>query len=355
MPILRFFFNTMSKLSRSYRGVFVSLIASFGLITLLSQCQSTSSIVSISGQTMGTSYSIKITGLPDTQTVSQLKIDIEQQLTNLNKTFSTYDNGSELSAVNRIPVGEWIVVSDQMFNVLEAASFIADKTDGAFDITVGPLVNLWGFGPEFRVDQLPADTDIQSKLTMVGYDNLQLKDGLLRKNKSVSIDLSAIAKGYAVDQLVEYLKRLGVKSCLVEIGGEIRAFGKKSVNMDWRIAVESPFFDRREQEMTLSLRDYAVATSGDYRNFFSKNGKQYSHTIDPKTGYPVDHQLASVTVLHESAMFADAWATAMMVLGVEKGFSLAESQQLAILFIERSGDQFVRHETKFFQDYLINN
>ena len=223
-------------------------------------------------------------------------------------------------------------------------------------MTVGPLVNLWGFGPVPRGDTIPSDTEIREALQKVGYTKIhtQISPPAIKKDRpDIQIDLSAIAKGYAVDQVADYLDRSRVLDYLVEIGGELRAKGKNAEGTAWRVGIEKPVPNKRAVHQVLHLRDQAMATSGDYRNYFEKNGQRFSHTINPRTGRPITHNLASVTVINPSSMRADAMATALMVLGPEVGYELAERQKLAALFILRDSDGFQERATpKFGQVFL---
>jgi thiamine biosynthesis lipoprotein len=241
-----------------------------------------------------------------------------------------------------------------MDTVLSAAMAIGWQSDGAYDVTVGPLVDLWGFGPPGPVAAPPSEDAITAALERVGQDHLRL-DGegrRLLKRSPVQLDFSSIAKGYGVDRVAQWLGAQGVERYLVEVGGEMRLAGLSPRGDPWRIAIERPESGDRSVEQAIRLTDVGVATSGDYRNFFEVDGKRYSHSIDPHSGYPVAHDLVSVTVVHPSSMMADGWATALVVLGYEKAMAVAQEQGLAVYFIRRQGDAFIETHTPAFEPFL---
>ena len=308
---------------------------------------------------MGTSYSVVIPNLPNDISKQFVQSGIESLLEQVNQQMSTYIKDSELSQLNQSDASRWLSVSPELLDVIQHASSISKQTDGAFDVTVGPLVNLWGFGPaELLVSAMPSDKDIDKVRQVVGYHRLQIKaeNRLLRKQfKDVYIDLSAIAKGYGVDTVASYLDTLGIQDYLVEIGGELIGKGFSPRGDYWRVAVEKPLPGQHMVERVIDVADFAVATSGDYRNYFEKDGVRFSHTIDPRTGRPISHSLASVTVLSEQAMLADAWATALMVLGEDEGYKLAEKKQLAAYFLYRQNDGFMSKATSAFTRLAKNS
>jgi thiamine biosynthesis lipoprotein len=309
--------------------------------------------IAISGETMGTLYHIKVSELPRGTTSEGLKSKIEAELDRINDQMSTYHSESEISRFNRHGAENWFEVSPETAQVVHEALLVSEKSGGAFDITVAPLVNLWSFGPENRARTVPAEQEIRAALTRVGYRNVQVRISppALRKLKGdIRIDLAAIAKGFGVDQIAELLGRTGISGYIVEIGGEIRVRGSKPGGSSWKVGIETPTEDRFAIQEVLALNNGALATSGDYRNFFKAEGKRYSHTIDPRTGRPVEHDLASVSVIAERCMKADAWATALMVLGPGQGYRFAKDQGLAALFLIRSGEGFVRRVTPAFND-----
>lgn len=312
------------------------------------------------GGTMGTRYSIKLVDLPQAVTLQQLSSSVRTLLDRLDREqMSTYVSDSELSRINAGPVGTDIALSAEMTEVMALALDVAVLTDGAFDVTVGPLVNRWGFGPEARrADRIPDQREIDALLARVGSRHITLDSSnrSLRKSADVYIDLSGIAKGYAVDKVAEYFDSLGISSYFIEIGGELRIRGYKPGNESWVPAIEKPVDTAPQVHNIFYARgeSIAVAGSGDYRNYFEADGVHYSHEIDPQTGRPVAHDLAGVYVIDQTAARADALATAFMVMGAEKGFALAESLDLAVYFITRDESRgvFVDRHTSRFDHYL---
>ena len=293
----------------------------------------------INGPTMGTWYNIKYqkpSGL--SQTKSQIQASVESVLADINQKMSTYISDSELSRFNQAPVNKPFPLSSETLEVLQISQDVYRQSGGAFDPTVGPLVNLWGFGPDKIDAQIPSPDHIKSALSQVGADAIRLGKGSAQKELPRTIDLSAVAKGYAVDRVADMLEQQGIHSYMVEVGGEIRVGKAKLSGESWQIAIEEPVLLDRIARKVLSITEVSVATSGDYRNYFEKDGKRYSHTIDPTTGFPIQHRLASVTVIHSSSAYADALATALTVLGPEKGFILAQELNLAVyMLVKREG------------------
>lgn len=317
-------------------------IVSFVLILpLLATCSRAPEppTLELHGSTMGTSYSVQAVELPSGIEPQQLKREIDMELERVNDLMSTYRDSSEVSRFNRSPSTDWFAVTPALASLAQEALSMSEASGGAFDATVGPLVNLWGFGPGSGPDSVPSDAQIAEALVRVGHDKLSVRadpPALRKSEPRLYLDLSAIAKGYGVDRIAELLDDAGVLNYLVEIGGELRGRGHNGRAQPWQIAVERPDPGAREAYSVVELHDGAMATSGDYRNFFERGGKLYSHTIDPRTGHPVAHRLASVTVLAPTTARADALATALLVLGPEKGLDLAEQLQIAALFILRT-------------------
>lgn len=326
------------------------------LVLLLTACGGSEQIV-LSGPTMGTGYRITLRPLPDGHTAESLQAAIDERLVAINRVMSTYDPDSELSRLNRNPDGDWITVSEELYTVLAEAQRISELSDGAFDVTVGPLVNLWGFGPDRGDDRVPDEAAIATARERVGYRMLELRAEPLAARKArpdLYIDLSAIAKGYGVDEIAGLLESAGVNHYLVDIGGELRARGVNEQDDPWRIGIEKPEPGERTVREIIGLRDTGMATSGDYRNFFELDGRRYAHVIDPATGWPIRHRLASVTVLHSRCMNADGLATALLAMGPERGFALAEHAQLAALFIVITDEGFESRPTPALNAYRSN-
>ncbi|WP_133546056.1 FAD:protein FMN transferase [Mesocricetibacter intestinalis] len=333
------------------------------LALLLAGCKKAPEIVTLSGKTMGTTYHIKYIDDGELkQTPEQAHEQIEALLKDVNNKMSTYIPSSELSRFNQDRrINTPVEISADLAKVIKEAIRINRLTEGALDVTVGPLVNLWGFGPEKRTDQQPAPEQIAERQAWVGIDKLRLQErnGQFTLEKSVPqlyIDLSSIAKGFGVDQTADYLESIGVKNYMSEIGGEIRAKGKNIENKDWQIAIEKPEFDgTRTVEQIFGLKDAAMATSGNYRNYFEENGTRFSHEIDPNTGYPIQHHLASVTVLAPTSMSADGLSTGLFVLGEEKALQIAEQEKLAVYLIIKTERGFETKMSSEFQRHLNPN
>ena len=343
-----------------YEGNEIESVGLLGFIFLLGLLTSCSPEVDppqmqFQGATMGTVYSIKIPKLPRDIEPKKLKLNIEALLDDVNSKMSTYRNDSELSLFNGSDPNHWFNVSEDFYTVVREALIVSEKTEGAFDITIGPLVNLWGFGPDITLtERVPTETQIQEHLAHTGYDMIQLRKtppAISKSDSKIYLDLSGLAKGYGVDLVAEYLESLGIDNYLVEIGGEVRVHGVNSEGDKWRIAIEKPSANARSVQRIISVGNAAIATSGDYRNYFENNRERFSHSIDPRTGRPITHRLASVSVVSHTAIYADAMATALMVLGPDKGLKVAEREGLAAVFIVRSTDGFIEKSTqKFIQE-----
>jgi len=312
----------------------------------------------LSGSTMGTVWQVRLSELPQDMSLDEVKTELEQQLELVNQQMSTYRQDSVISQYNQAQAGTWHSVPAEFALVLSTALELAEASQGAFDPTVGPLVNVWGFGPEARGEKLPTAEQISTIKTEVGWEKVKTRHQgrEVLQPGGIYLDFSAIAKGYAVDLLGERLTELGVAGWLVDIGGDLRTQGHKRNGEPWYIAVERPNAKTREASSVLALNSKAVATSGDYRNFYDTQEGHFSHTIDPRTGRPVEHQLASDTVLEESCMLADGLATLLTVLGPREGLAFAQDNGLEVYFIERAAQDketgFAEVMTAAFEQYL---
>ena len=290
----------------------------------------------IAGNTMGTQFSVKLVAhAPD---VTFLESQIQASLDDVNRMMSTYDAESEISLFNAAVSTEWFPVSQAFCASIEQALELSAMTDGAFDITVAPLVNLWGFGSDEMIEEPPDQEQINARLARVGYRHLHAdcaRPALRKDIPELMLDMSACGKGLAVDEIAELLEATGIDNYLVEVGGEIRLRGRNVKGKPWAIGIERPLTTERNPHTVVHLTDTALATSGDYRNFFEAGGRLYSHTIDTHTGRPVTHTLASVTVIDPSGYRADALATALLVMGPDKGMEFAVSEGIAAMFLSR--------------------
>ena len=311
-------------------------------------------LIVISGPTMGTTYTVKLHGAEADR--DQLQVAIDTVLERINDSMSTWRADSELSRFNKSKSTDWFPVSAELTRVVAAAEKISNASDGAFDVTVGPLVNLWGFGPEGRAAAPPSEQQIENIMPLVGYRKLAVSTippALRKQHPGMYVDLSGIAKGYAVDAIAQLLDERKVRAYLVEIGGELRARGARNDGTPWRIAIERPVPGTRNAQSIVALRDSAIATSGDYRNYVERDGQRYTHTIDPRSGRPITNVLASVSVVTDTAMRADAFATAIMVLGPEEGYALAVREALAAQLVVKAGGGFEVRATPKFEALLL--
>lgn len=299
----------------------------------------------VTGQTMGTYYAVTIDSPGNELTEDGLRVLVETRLKQINEQMSTWDDASDISRFNRSASVEWQPVGSDFVNVVQEALRIFRLSDGAFDPTVAPLIDLWGFGKAPRPVFVPTRLQVSEVLKRVGMQDVEVRTdppAVRKRRPDVQLNLSAIAKGYAVDAVADVLAQAGHDSFMVDIGGETRAGAAKSDGTPWKVGIEaadaSAALDRSRPLRIVRLTEMALATSGDYRNFFQADGITYSHTIDPVTGYPVKNPPASVSVLAPSCMTADGLATALMVLGPERGLELARREGVSVLFQLRQAD-----------------
>ncbi len=308
-----------------------------------------------SGPTMGTFYSVKVAETDRTkQEEEAIHALIRTELENVNSRMSTWIPDSELSRFNAFASTQPFTLSADTLDVLRVAEAVSRQSAGAFDVTVRPLVNAWGFGAIDRPADPPDAATLEHARARVGYERIQIHPKLSSVTKArpdVECDLSAIAKGYAVDRVANALLARGHRDFLVEVGGELRASGRRLDGARWRVGIERPDTLRRSTHSVIELDNHALATSGDYRNYYERDGVRISHTIDPRSGYPIRHALASVSVLHREAVWADALATALSVLGPEAGLRWAIENEIAALFLVREADgSFRENATPGFPD-----
>ncbi|WP_422398997.1 FAD:protein FMN transferase [Xenorhabdus griffiniae] len=310
----------------------------------------------LNGQTMGTYYSVKYVADASTPAPENLQKEIDRLLEEVNDQMSTYRPNSELSRFNQSrEVNKPFPVSAATAKVVKEAIRINKLTEGALDVTVGPLVNLWGFGPEGRITKAPTDEELAMRRTWTGIDNLSVEgNNLVKFIPELYVDLSSIAKGYGVDVVAEYLESQNIKNYMVDIGGEVRTSGNNGKGNPWRIAIEKPSDSGMAQsaQEIIEPGNMSVATSGDYRNYFEQNGVRYSHTINPKTGKPITHNLVSITVIAPTCMSADGFSTGLDVLGPEKGMEVAEKLNIPVFMIVKTKDGFEERYNTAFKAYL---
>ncbi|MDX1741976.1 MAG: FAD:protein FMN transferase [Ruegeria sp.] len=339
------------------------LVPVLAVCTVLSGClfDTEPEVVRLSGETMGTTFNI--TAIGEDLDQDALAAAVEETLAEVNAKMSNWDPNSEVSTFSAATSTDPMPVSAEFAYVMDAANTVHEKTGGAFDVTLGPLIELWGFGPRTPEDPVPSDAEIRAALNSVGQNRLltlDTKAGTLAKSDpKVGINLSAIAKGYGIDAVAETMRAAGIEDYLVEIGGDLVTNGQNDQGEAWRIGIEKPQAGAQSPQLIVSVSDRGMASSGDYKNFFEQDGVRYSHIIDPTTGRPITHRTTSVTVLAENAMMADAWATAMLALGQEKGLELAEENKLAVYFISRDvtggEDAYITVQSTAFKDALEPN
>lgn len=324
---------------------------------MLAACDSTSRLpqLELSGSALGTTFSVLLVSPGEGFSQDDLQSQILDTIQNVDSLASTWREDSELSRFNADLGTDWITTSTPFCEAIAHALEISRLTDGAFDITVGPLVNLWGFGSTGEIRQPPTDDALRAVMAEIGYTQLQTRcdtPAVKKDRGELYVDLSGWAKGYAVDQVATLLDQNQLGDYLVEIGGELRVRGHNAEGLDWAVAIERPSTTDRVPHSVLRVTDIGVATSGDYRNYFEYEGRHYSHTIDARSGRPVSHSLAAVTVLNPSAAFADAMATALLVLGPTEGPRRADELGVAAYFLIRRETEFESITTATF-DQLI--
>ncbi|QMT31403.1 FAD:protein FMN transferase [Alysiella filiformis] len=342
--------------------LFFAAIASTVLIACQPQPQA--EMTTLNGKTMGTTYTVKYIAqphqkLPESHTVQQ---QIDDLLKEVNRQMSTYDKNSEISQFNQMPASaNAMPISADFATVLAEAIRLNGVTEGALDVTVGALVNLWGFGADKSVNKSPTPAELAKANQMVGLDKLlfrqpeNAKATLGKTVDGVYVDLSAIAKGFGVDKVAQHLDSLGVADYLVEIGGELRGKGKNIQGKTWAVGIEQPSLAQQQNsQVVVALDNRALATSGDYRNFHTdESGKRLSHIINPKTQQPISHNLASISVVADNTMTADGLATGLYVLGETEALRVAEREKLAIFLIVKTPNGFETKQSSEFDKFLI--
>jgi len=297
------------------------------------------------GETMGTTYIVKVAQGPLSAVQRErLAADVHAALDGVNRGMSLYRAESELMRLNRHPASVPLPLSNDLYEVLAAGQWVAELSHGAFDVSVAPLVDAWGFGPEKR-REVPAAGEVSARRAAVDYRSLHLDAQhrtVTKAHAGLQADLGGIAKGYGVDLAARAIEASGVENYMIEVGGEVRTRGRNAAGHAWRIGIEEPDAVPQRARTVVPLAGRAMATSGDYRIYFEQAGRRYSHEIDPRTAAPISHGLASVTVLADDCITADALATALIVLGPQAGWALAQRQNLAAYFIVRDADGRLR-------------
>ncbi|MEM8774296.1 MAG: FAD:protein FMN transferase [Pseudomonadota bacterium] len=312
------------------------------LVISLCGCKPSAVTLSFEGETMGTTYRVVAIDKGGVLDAADVQTAIDQTLAEVNSSMSNWDSDSEISKFNASDGSKPVLISEQLAKVMQAAFEVHEASEKAFDVTLGPLIDLWGFGERTPQSSVPSNTQVREAMKKTGLNQVITLDTnsntLSKQHPEASIFLAAIAKGHGIDELAATLQGMGIDNYLVEIGGDLVTSGKNPNGVNWRIGIEQPFGGDRAVEKVIEISNLGMATSGDYRNYFEQDGIRYSHIIDGNTGRPITHKTASVTVLGENALFADAWATALLVLGQEKGMRISENFDIAAFFISRRDD-----------------
>jgi thiamine biosynthesis lipoprotein len=324
-------------------GVFVLL---FGL---LSGCGDGDSMESFGGPTMGSTWSIKYVRQAGAPHQEEVRGEVEKILAEVDRQMSTYRSDSDIERFNQLPANRCQKMPASILELVRVGEQLSVQSDGSFDLTVAPLLNLWGFGPQAREDKVPTAQALADARQRVGHGHLRIDGNQLCKDAAVEVDFNSIAAGYAVDTIAAKLEALGIHNFLVEVTGELKASGMKPDGSPWRIALEEPRDDQQVAERIVAIDGYGLSTSGDYRNYFEQGGKRYSHTFDARTGAPVSHTLASVTVIHPSALMADGLSTLLLILGPERGWDYAEKHDVGAFFVIRADTGFVTRASHAFE------
>lgn len=315
-------------------------------IAVLSGCEA--QIEEFAGPTQGSHYEIKYVPGEQTPPKAQVRREVEALLEQIDQQMSTWRADSDLSRFNQLPAGSCRIMPEPVLELIAKGDQLAQESGGAFDLTVEPLLNVWGFGPQSRSRHVPTAQQIAQARLLVGHQHLSRKGSELCKDVAAQIDLNSIAAGDTVDRIAQLLEQQGVSSYLINVTGELKGRGKKPDGSSWRIAIEAPDEDRQVAQKIIELDGLGVSTSGDYRNYYEENGQRFSHTLDPRQGRPISHKLAAVTVFDPSAMRADGLSTLLMVLGPDEGYEFAKAHQIAAFFVTRTAQGFSAQSTPVF-------
>jgi len=332
----------MDVLSRRLGGLVV-------LICLLSGCGHGDSMESFSGPTMGSTYSIKYVRRSGLPAQADVRVEVEKILADIDRQMSTYRSDSDIERFNALPASRCQAMPTSILELIRVGEQLSVQSDGSYDLTVEPLLNLWGFGPQARGEKVPTAEALAEARKRVGHQHLRIEGDRLCKDAAVEVDFNSIAAGYAVDMIAARLEAMGIHDYLAEATGELKASGHKADGSPWRIALEEPRDDRQVAERVIAVDGFGLSTSGDYRNFFEQDGQRFSHTFDARSGAPVSHKLASVTVIHPSALMADGLSTLLLILGPERGWDYAEKHDIGAFFVIRADTGFVTRSSHAFE------
>ena len=342
--------NIFTKIKKKFVFIFLILL-------LASYSKSENYNAELKGNTMGTYYIINIVEIPKSLKLENIRLEIEKTLILINSTLSNWDPNSEITKLNNEKKIGKIKISNDLKEVLKQANIINDDSYGYFDITADPLIELWGFGyKNKKTHTIPSQEEINDALLLVNQKELfeinYINNDFYKKNKGLKLNLSSIAKGYGIDQIGKKLETLGLRNYLINIGGDLLVKGNNKNKKNWVIGIENPNLKEKLVKEIIKVSDKGIASSGDYKNFFIKNGKKFSHIINPKTGKPITHKTKSVTVISNKATNADGWATALLAMGSEKGFKLAEEKSMSVLFIDEVNEKLTKIKTTEFKKLI---
>lgn len=327
-----------------------------GLLALSACSNEAQEPIRLSGPAQGTTYSITVMSPPRELKRDKLQAAVTKVIDRIDREMSTWRDDSEISKFNAADAGEWIDVSAELAELTARALEIGRATNGAFDVTLAPVLRIWGFGAGAdRPSRLPDADELAAAREKTGIGRIEVRrdpPALRKKTPGLKLDLAGIAQGYTVDRLADRLDKMGAQRYLVELGGELYARGRKQGRTPWRIGVEKPESGTRQIERVVELADAGMTTSGDYRDYFEIDGRRFSHTIDPRTGRPVAHDLRAVTVIAKDATTADAMATALLVMGPQAGRDYANAHGLAALFVRGSAQAYNESHSQDFAPYL---
>ncbi|WP_183781223.1 FAD:protein FMN transferase [Pseudomonas sp. JAI115] len=329
-----------------FTGRWVWLVS---VAVVLAACGNGESMESFGGPTMGSTYSIKYVRHAGVAEPAQVRREVEAILAEVDRQMSTYRNDSDIERFNALPANSCQTMPAAVLELVRVGEQLSEQSEGSYDLTVEPLMNLWGFGPQGREEKVPDSAALAETLQRVGYRHLHIDGDRLCKDAAVEVDFNSIAAGYAVDTIAARLESMGIHDYLAEATGELKAKGKKLDGSSWRIALEEPRDDQQVAERIIQVDGYGVSTSGDYRNYFLQGGRRYSHTFDARSGAPVLHNLASVTVIHPSALMADGLSTLLLILGPERAWDYAEKHHIGAFFVIRADTGFVIRTSAAFE------
>lgn len=312
------------------------------LAVTLTACDNNAERIEVlSGPTMGSTYTIKYVKNASTPAADAVGVEVQNILDEVDRQMSTYRLDSDIARFNQSPANTCMKMPQPVLELAQYGDDLSRASDGAFDLTLSPLLDLWGFGPQARGKQVPSAADIAQAQQRVGYQHVRVEGDQLCKDADVTVEFNSIAAGYTVDRVSERFTQLNIDSYMIEITGELIAKGRKPDGSPWRIALEQPLADGQQViQRILDIDGYGINTSGDYRNYFEEDGVRFSHTLDPQVGAPISHRLASVTVIDPSTLHADGLGTLLLVLGPERGLAFAEKHGVAAFFVTRDGDGF---------------